>query len=109
MVLKRLACDVALAIADWLRISFAVFLSSETLSLTGLRSPGEFKYYAFERFRSILHMTMKNSLKTQSPIPGIYHSYHRCWCASLLLPVGGVSGRTDPEPIKDKARLRRSV
>jgi hypothetical protein len=66
---KKLACDVALAIADWLRISFAVFLSSETLPLMGLRSPGEFKHYAFERFRSILHMTVRNSLKTQSPIP----------------------------------------
>jgi hypothetical protein len=26
---KRLACDIALYISDWLRISFAVFLSSE--------------------------------------------------------------------------------
>ena len=66
---KRLACDVAFAIADWLRISFAVFLSSETLPLMGLRSPGEFKHYAFERFRSILHMTLRNSLKTNGPIP----------------------------------------
>jgi hypothetical protein len=69
MVPKRLACDVALAIADWLRISFAVFLSSETLPLMGLRSPGEFKHYAFERFRSILHLTIGNSLSTRSPIP----------------------------------------
>ena len=53
----------------WLRISFAVFLSSETLPLMGLRFPGEFKYYAFERFRSILHLTVLNSLKTNSPIP----------------------------------------
>jgi hypothetical protein len=66
---KRLACDVALAISDWLRISFAVFLSSETLPLMGLKSPGEFKAYAFERFKSILHLTVRNSLKTCSPIP----------------------------------------
>jgi hypothetical protein len=66
---KRLACDVAVAISDWLRISFAVFLSSETIPLMGLRSLGEFKHYAFERFRSILHITVKNSLKTRSPIP----------------------------------------
>jgi hypothetical protein len=59
MVPKRLACDVALAIADWLRISFAVFLSSETLPLMGLKSPGEFKAYAFERFKSILHLTVR--------------------------------------------------
>jgi hypothetical protein len=35
----------------------------------GLRSPGEFKHYAFERFRSILHLTVRNSLKTNSTIP----------------------------------------
>jgi hypothetical protein len=69
MVPKRLACDVAVAISDWLRISFAVFLSSETLPLMGLRSPGEFKHYAIERFRSILHLTVRNSLSTRSPIP----------------------------------------
>jgi len=66
---KRLACDHALAISDWLRISFAVFLSGETLPLMGLKSPGEFKAYAFERFKSILHLTVRNSLKTNSPIP----------------------------------------
>jgi hypothetical protein len=77
MVPKRLACDIALAISDWLRISFAVFLSSETLPLMGLRSPGEFKHYAFERFRSILHMTLRNSLKTNGPIPD--------WAASKVV------------------------
>jgi hypothetical protein len=66
---KRLACDVALAIADWLRISFAVFLSSEARPLMGFRDVGEFKHYGFERLRSILHMTVRNSLSTNSPIP----------------------------------------
>jgi hypothetical protein len=68
-VSKKLACDVALAIADWLRISFAVFLSSEVRPLMGFRDVGEFKHYAFERFRSILHLTVHNSLSTNSPIP----------------------------------------
>lgn len=58
-----------IVLSEWLRIAFAVFLSSETVPLMGLRSPGEFKHYAFERFRSILHMTVRNSLKIQSPIP----------------------------------------
>jgi hypothetical protein len=66
---KKLACDVALAIADWLRISFTVFLSSEARPLMGIRDVGEWKAYAIERFRSILHLTVRNSLKTQSPIP----------------------------------------
>jgi hypothetical protein len=67
---KRLACDVALAISDWLRIAFALFLSSETMALMGLKTPGEFKAYAFKRFVSILHLTVRNSLATRSPIPG---------------------------------------
>jgi hypothetical protein len=66
---KKLACDVALVIADWLRISFALFLSSEARPLMGIRDVGEFKHYAIERFRSILHLTVHNSLSTNSPIP----------------------------------------
>jgi hypothetical protein len=65
----RQAEGVVTYVSEWLRIAFAVFLSSETVPLMGLRSPGEFKHYAFERFRSILYMTVRNSLKTQSPIP----------------------------------------
>jgi hypothetical protein len=35
----------------------------------GIRDLGEWKHYAFERFRSILHLKVRNSLKTNSPIP----------------------------------------
>jgi hypothetical protein len=66
---KKLACDVALAIADWLRIAFAQFLSSEVRMLMGFKDVGEFKAYAFSRFVSILHLTVRNSLQTNSPIP----------------------------------------
>ena len=66
---KKLACDVALAIADWLRIAFAQFLSSEVRMLMGFKDVGEFQAYAFSRFVSILHLTVRNSLKTNSPIP----------------------------------------
>ena len=65
---KRLACEIAAYISDWLRISFAVFLSSEVKPLMGIRDVGEWKHYAIERFRSILNMTVRNSLKTNSPI-----------------------------------------
>src|SRR6516164_6656109 len=68
MVPKRLACEIAAYISDWLRISFAVFLSSEARPLMGIRDVGEWKHYAIERFRSILHMTVRDSPKTQSPI-----------------------------------------
>jgi hypothetical protein len=66
---KRLACDVALYISDWLRISFMIFLSSESRTLMGIKDIGEFKNHAVQAFKSILHLTVRNSLKTQSPIP----------------------------------------
>jgi|SRR6516164_129914 hypothetical protein len=65
---KRLACEIAAYISDWLRISFAVFLGSQVKPLMGIRDVGEWKHYAIERFRSILNMTVRNSLKTNSPI-----------------------------------------
>jgi hypothetical protein len=76
-VSKKLACDVALYISDWLRISFALFLSSEVRPLMGIQDVGEWKHYAFERFRSVLHMTVRNSLRTQTPIPS--------WAASKVV------------------------
>jgi hypothetical protein len=88
MVPKRLACDVALAIADWLRISFAIFLSSEARPLMGIRDVGEFKHYAIERFRSILHLTVRNSLSTRSPIPG--------WAAEKVKESWNVSDHQGP-------------
>jgi hypothetical protein len=66
---KKLACDVAVAISDWLRISFMIFLSSECQVLMGIRNTGEWKNHAVQAFKSILHLTVRNSLKTNSPIP----------------------------------------
>lgn len=66
---KKQAEAISLHIAEWLRIAFAQFLSSETRSLMGITDLGEFKLYAVERFRGILHMAVKTSLKTNSPIP----------------------------------------
>jgi hypothetical protein len=67
---KRLASDVALYISDWFRISFMIFLSSESRTLMGIKDTGEWKNHAVQAFKSILHLTVRNSLKTQSPIPG---------------------------------------
>jgi hypothetical protein len=53
---KKLACDVALYISDWLRIAFVKFLSSESRSLMGIRDVGQWKYYAMERFKGILDL-----------------------------------------------------
>jgi hypothetical protein len=35
----------------------------------GFQSVGEWKSHAIQAFKSILHLTVRNSLKTQSPIP----------------------------------------
>jgi hypothetical protein len=64
----RVAEDTITAATDWMQISFAVFLSSEGLALMGIRDFGQWKAYAIERFKGILDLTVKNSLKTQSPI-----------------------------------------
>jgi hypothetical protein len=53
-----------------------------------LRFPSEFKRYAIERFRSILHMTVRNSLKTKSPIPD--------WAAEKVKESWNVSDRQGP-------------
>jgi hypothetical protein len=52
-----------------MRVAVAVFLSSETGSLMAIRDHGEFRSYFWSRFVGILHMTVRNSLKTASPIP----------------------------------------
>jgi hypothetical protein len=69
MLPKRLACEVELAISDWLSISFMIFLSSEGTALQGIRDFGEWKLYAFQRFKGILDLTAGASLETQSAIP----------------------------------------
>jgi hypothetical protein len=51
---KRLASDVALYISDWFRISFMVFLSSESRTLMGIKDTGEWKNHAVQAFKSIL-------------------------------------------------------
>jgi hypothetical protein len=66
---KKLAEDLSLFIAEWLRIALAQFLSSEASTLMGIKVLDEWKAYAAQRFRGILEMTVKASLKTHSPIP----------------------------------------
>ena len=56
-------------VAEWLRIAFAQFLSSESRSLMGIRDLGEFELYAIDRFRGIVFAAVKTSRKTNSPIP----------------------------------------
>jgi hypothetical protein len=60
--------DISLQIATWLRLSFERFLNAESRGLMGIKDLGEFKFSAIERFKGLLHATVKASLKTD-PIP----------------------------------------
>ena len=61
--------DIALQIATWLRLAFDQFLSSESPGLMAIKDLGEFKFAAIERFRGILHTTVKSLLKTGPGMP----------------------------------------
>jgi hypothetical protein len=56
-------------ISGWLRTAFEQFLSSESPGLMPIADLGEFKFFAIERFRGILHTVVKSSIKNNSPIP----------------------------------------
>jgi hypothetical protein len=61
--------DVSAQISTWLRLAFEQFLSSQSQSLMGIKDLGEFKFFAIERFRGVLHTVVKSSIKTNSAIP----------------------------------------
>ena len=65
----RQAEEIVTFVSEWLRIAFVTFLSEESKALMGIRDVGQRKYYAMERFKGILDLTVHNSLKTNSPIP----------------------------------------
>jgi hypothetical protein len=60
---------VALTIGTWFVGSFARFLEAEAPALMAKTDRGEFKFSAIERFREILHQTVKRSIRNNSPIP----------------------------------------
>jgi hypothetical protein len=66
---SRTVFDYELDGAEWLRIAFAQFISSESRNLMGITDLGEYKLYAVDRFKGILHAAVNTSLKTNSPIP----------------------------------------
>ena len=66
---KKQIESVSLFLAEWLRIAFAQFLSSESRSLMGIKDLAEFRLYAIDRFRGIVFAAVKTSRKTNSPIP----------------------------------------
>src|ERR1700741_1937498 len=67
-IAKRKAEEAVLFAAEWFRISFMQFLSSESTAILGIKEIGELKSYIVERFKGILHLTVKNAAKTKSAV-----------------------------------------
>ena len=65
----KTAQDAVLAAAEWMRISFTTFFSSEGTAILGIKTVGELKAYVFDRFKGILDLTVKAADKTASPVP----------------------------------------
>ena len=65
----RQVSAVAIEISTLLRLSFEQFLGSESPGLMATTDLGEFKFLAIERFRGILHRTVKASIGNNSPLP----------------------------------------
>jgi hypothetical protein len=66
----KAAQDAVLFVSEWIRISIMVFLSAEGTTMTaGFPSVGGFKIYFIDRFKGILDLTLRGSLKTNSPVP----------------------------------------
>jgi len=78
---KMLVEDFSRKISEWLRLSFERFLNAESPGLMGIKDLGEFKFSAIERFKGLLHATVKASLKT-NPIPP--------WAASRVIEAWNV-------------------
>ena len=66
---KKKAQEAVLFTAEWFRIAFMQFLSSESTGILGIRDIGELKVYMVERFRGILDLLVRNADKTNSAIP----------------------------------------
>ena len=60
---------ISTQISQWMREAFKEFLSSEARNLMSIKDLGECKLYFIERFKAILHRTVKASLAKDSPIP----------------------------------------
>jgi len=70
MIPLKTAQDCVLFVSEWLRISLSTLLGAEGLTLAGgFKTVGELKVYFIERFRGVMFLTLKNSGKTNSPVP----------------------------------------
>jgi hypothetical protein len=81
---KQQIVGVSSQISEWLRTAFAQFLSCESDNLTATDNVGEFKAYAIDRFKRILHTVVKTSLKTDSSMPA--------WAAEKVVEAWNVPG-----------------
>jgi hypothetical protein len=62
--------QISAQISGWLRSAFETFLTAESVYLIDINNLGEFKAHAIERFKNLLHATVKASLRSDpQPIP----------------------------------------
>jgi hypothetical protein len=61
--------SVAIEISTLLRLAFEQFLGFESAGLMATTDLGEFRFLAIERFRGILHATVKATIGNNSPLP----------------------------------------
>ncbi len=120
---KKQVEAVSLYVAEWLRLAFAQFLSSESRSLMGIGDLEEFKLYAIDRFPGILYAAVKTSRKTNSPIPARAEAkVIEAWKVPtfenwMAKPIAGgtlmnASGRPAAPhdiPFRNRLRLRKSL
>jgi hypothetical protein len=65
----KVAQDAITAATEWMRVAVTTFLSSETISLMGIKDPGEFRSYFGQRFKGNLDLVIKSADKTCSALP----------------------------------------
>jgi hypothetical protein len=89
MIPLKTAQDCVLFVSERLRISLSTFLSAEGLTLAGgFKTVGELKVYFIERFRGIMFLTLRNSGKTNSPVP--------CWALERIRTAFNIEEAQEP-------------
>jgi len=77
-----MVADFAREVSKWLRLGFSQFLSSESQRLMEINDLGEFKAQAIERFKGLLHSSVKAGLKANPISP---------WAAAQVIEAWNVS------------------
>jgi hypothetical protein len=78
---KFLAEGISRQISEWMRKAFEQFLNADAAHLMDISDLGEFKAHCIDRFKGLLHSTVKGSLRA-NPIPA--------WAAAKVIEAWNV-------------------